>query len=249
MKLSTQTASHPIHDELKESLQHVVTALEQRWTDVLLRLIPISPPGLQGAERGFRLEGADDLSVRVRFGVYLLGDGTHEVYVGIEDGPTCRFTCDPDGTKTKTGRAELGRKVTALLLKEIEPRIGQRSGAAPTKDVPAPPEPQLVLDREGAIQDLNEGARDVLDYSEDEIIEANFFSHVHGRNLRRVMRDLAQMVSCNRQRARWLLRLRTGSDRWRWYRVSVLNRLPSVGEIQLRLRLLGAAGRARDRNP
>ena len=241
MEMSAQTSSHPIHDELQESLQHVMTALEQQWEDASLRLRSQVTPGTRGAERAFQLEGANELSVQIRFGVYPLGDGTYEVYVEIEDGPTCRFTCDPVGKKTETGRAELGRKVTAALIKEIEPRIGQQ-GADPSTDGTGRPEPRLVLDQEGAIQKFNEAARDVLDYSDEETVEPNFFTHVHGRNLRRVMRDLAQMVSRDRQRARWLLRLRTGSDRWRWYRVTVLNRLPSVGEIQMHLHPVGASG-------
>jgi PAS domain-containing protein len=95
------------------------------------------------------------------------------------------------------------------------------------------------VDRDGTIQNLNEPARRVLEYASDVSIDRCFFSHVHGRNLRRVMRDLAHMVSHGKQRTRWLLRLQTGNGRWRWYRTIVRNRLDDPdGLIQIHLRPL-----------
>lgn len=103
----------------------------------------------------------------------------------------------------------------------------------------SPHVPVLVLDREGTIQHLNEPARRALEYSSDASIDPCFFSHVHGHNLRRVMRDLAHMVSHRKQRARWLLRLRTGNGRWRWYRAIARNHLDhSDATIQVHLRPL-----------
>lgn len=53
------------------------------------------------------------------------------------------------------------------------------------------------------------------------------------------MRDLALMVSHRKQRARWLLRLRTGNGRWRWYRLYARNHLDEQdGAIRVRLRPL-----------
>jgi PAS domain-containing protein len=99
--------------------------------------------------------------------------------------------------------------------------------------------PQLTLDKSGTIQDLNEPGRRALEYSADASVNSCFFSHVHGRNLRRVMRDLALMVSHRKQRTRWLLRLRTGSGRWRWYRLAARNHLDEHdGTIRIRLRPL-----------
>ena len=97
----------------------------------------------------------------------------------------------------------------------------------------------LAMDEEWRITALNEAARRVLDCDSVESYDSNFFAHVHGRNLRRVMRDLARMVRHDLRRARWLLRLQTGADRWRWFRVNVRNRLASEGEIQLRLHPVG----------
>jgi PAS domain-containing protein len=85
--------------------------------------------------------------------------------------------------------------------------------------------PILHLDRDGVIQGAHVPARRVLGYAPDASIDTCFFSHMHGHNLRRVMRDLAHMVSHRKQRARWLLRLRTGTGRWRWYRAVARNHL------------------------
>ena len=66
-----------------------------------------------------------------------------------------------------------------------------------------------------------------------------FFSHVHRRNVQRVMRDLADMVCRGKQRTRWLLRLWTGNDRWRWYRAEVQSRFQEEeGRIRIHLKPL-----------
>lgn len=99
--------------------------------------------------------------------------------------------------------------------------------------------PTLALDAEGTIQHSNEPARRILEYPSDASLDSCFFSHVHGHNLRRVMRDLAHMVRHGKPRARWLLRLRTGNGRWRWYRAIAQNRLDGPDAIvQVRLRPL-----------
>lgn len=99
--------------------------------------------------------------------------------------------------------------------------------------------PVLTLDREGNIQTVTSAARTMLEYSADESIDSCFFAHVHQRNMHRVMRDLAHMVSHGKQRAQWLLRLRTGNHRWRWYRAAVQNDLGRQEDhILIRLRSL-----------
>lgn len=85
--------------------------------------------------------------------------------------------------------------------------------------------PVLALDEEGTLQSVSRAARALLEYGPSQTIEPYFFTHIHGRNLRRVMQDLAHMVCQRKQHARWLLRLRTGTGRWRWYRATALNRL------------------------
>ncbi len=103
----------------------------------------------------------------------------------------------------------------------------------------APTRPLVVLDREGTIQSLTPAARSVLEYASDAHVDTCFFSHVHARNMRRVMHDLADMVCRGKQRVQWLLRLRTGNERWRWYRAFVRNRLGQAEDaILVRLRPL-----------
>lgn len=83
------------------------------------------------------------------------------------------------------------------------------------------PLPLLALDAEGTIVDLSPAARSLLDPTSGEPVGTSFFAHVHGRNLPIVMRDLAHMVCHRKQQASWLLRMRTGAGRWRWFRASV----------------------------
>lgn len=90
--------------------------------------------------------------------------------------------------------------------------------------------PLIALDREGMICSTTRAARHLLEYSGEADLDACFFSHVHKRNMHRVMKDLADMVARGKQQAKWLLRLRTGNDRWRWYRVIVQNHLGAEDE-------------------
>lgn len=240
----TNISSHPLLDELQEALSHVVTALGEDLEDGPLRVRPAGFPARSRSERVYQIEGPDDFVVRVRFGVYPLGDGTYEVYVDLDEGPTCRFTCDATGGRSETAeeRSKLGRKVAAALFREIEPHLGPRTrcgsstGESTSKSLPL-----LVLDREGVIVRMNEQARTVMEDEEGPSRNPNFLSRVHGQNLRRVFRDLARMVQNEMQRARWLLRLEAGSGRWRWYRAEVLNRLETDGTIRVHLHGLGSA--------
>lgn len=96
--------------------------------------------------------------------------------------------------------------------------------------------PVLAIDAEGTIQHVSKAARRLLEYPLETAIDSYFFSHVHGKNLYRVMQDVAHMVCCGQQQASWLLRLRTGRGRWRWYRAAVQNRLHGAeGLILIRL--------------
>ncbi|PSQ76193.1 MAG: hypothetical protein BRD35_06905 [Bacteroidetes bacterium QH_7_62_13] len=107
------------------------------------------------------------------------------------------------------------------------------------QDDEVPHVPILTLDREGNIETFTPAARRLLEYSDDTPPDECFFAHVHKRNMGRVMRDLADMVSRGKQSTRWLLRLRTGNDRWRWYRAFVQNNLGRQGDhVRVRLRSL-----------
>lgn len=99
-----------------------------------------------------------------------------------------------------------------------------------------PHAPALVLDAEGTIQFMTRGARHLLEYQTDQQIENSFFSHVHGKNLYQVMRDVADMVCHGKRRAAWLVRLRTGKGRWRWYKAQAHNQLDqTTGAIAISL--------------
>lgn len=96
--------------------------------------------------------------------------------------------------------------------------------------------PVLVLNGEGSLLHLSDAARTLLEYRPDQSIEPCFFAHVHGRNHYQVMRDVADMVCYGRQFTTWLLRLRTGQGRWRWYKAHVQNDLGGeVDAILIRL--------------
>lgn len=85
--------------------------------------------------------------------------------------------------------------------------------------------PALVLDAGGRIQYITRPARQLLEYKAKEHVKGSFFSHVHGKNLYQVMRDVADMVCYGKSSANWLLRLRTGKGRWHWFKAKVQNRL------------------------
>ncbi len=133
---------------------------------------------------------------------------------------------------------DVRKAVTTFLPDEVErERDGGTTGPL-SSEVP-PYVPMLLLSEDGTIQDLTEGARRLLEHPPDASIEPLFFSHVHGQNLGRVMQDLAQVASGRKQRARWLLRLRTGNGRWRWYRARAKRILgPSDCTAHVRLRRL-----------
>ena len=85
--------------------------------------------------------------------------------------------------------------------------------------------PLVTLDAEGTIEHLTPAARRVLEYRLDQPMQPCFFSHVHSKNLHQIMRDLADMVCRGKGHASWLVRLRTGQNRWRWYVASAKNEL------------------------
>lgn len=101
---------------------------------------------------------------------------------------------------------------------------------------PDAPLPLLALDDQANIVDLTPAARALLGYAPDTSLDACFFTHVHGRNLQVVMRDLAHMLCQRKRQASWLLRMRTGSGRWRWFRAAV-RALPDAATARVLVRL------------
>jgi PAS domain-containing protein len=90
--------------------------------------------------------------------------------------------------------------------------------------------PLVALDRDGTVRTTTRAARQLLEYGPEASLQSSFFGYVHPRHRRRVMRDLADMVSRGMRQAQWLLRLRTGNERWRWYRASAHNHLGDDAE-------------------
>lgn len=95
--------------------------------------------------------------------------------------------------------------------------------------------PVVTLSSDGMLQHVTTSARNLLEYRSNQRVEPCFFTHVHGKNLYQVMRDVADMVCYGKSQASWLLRLRTGQGRWRWYKATVLNRLNDEQSIQIQL--------------
>ncbi len=83
----------------------------------------------------------------------------------------------------------------------------------------------IVLGADGTVQSLSAPARQILEYGKDQLVEHSFFSMIHGRQLYQVMRDVADMVCHGKNRATWLVRLRTKKGRWKWFKADVFNRL------------------------
>jgi hypothetical protein len=242
MPSTEQTSPHPLLDTLHQSLHHALTFLTQKWENVPLVLNPKESLSKNSTRRSFLLEGPEGLSVEVSLAVFLLGDDTYEIYVELENGPTRRFPCAPEeGSAPSRAPSHLERSVTSFLLREVDPRLGQVSGSPPSEK--SSHTPRLRLDRDALIQSGNAAARRALDHDLEGDPQPHFFSYVHGRNLRRVMQDLAHMANHGLQRARWLLRLRAGTDRWRWYRAAARNRLSSEGHILVSLPPFGHARR------
>ncbi len=91
-------------------------------------------------------------------------------------------------------------------------------------DIP-PHTSALVLDEKGNICHITPAARHLLEHRPDQPIKANFFKLIHSSNLYQVMRDVADMVCYGKAKASWLIRLRTGKNRWRWYKANAQNDL------------------------
>lgn len=95
--------------------------------------------------------------------------------------------------------------------------------------------PCLDLSPGGTIQRGNEAAQRMLKDLSGDPVGANLFAYVHNGNLRRLLRDVDRMRDRTLEEAQWILGLRFGNDRWRWYRIVARNRLSSDDVVRLRL--------------
>lgn len=84
--------------------------------------------------------------------------------------------------------------------------------------------PLVVLGPDGSMIHVSETARRLLGYQPAQAVEASFFSLIHSKQLFQVMRDVADMVCHGKPSATWLVRLRTVSGRWQWFKADVRGR-------------------------
>jgi hypothetical protein len=240
MTTSFRSPLDRVCEQLHQHLRRALTEHSPNEYKDALSLETVDPPGAGESQTAFRIEGPNGVSFRVELEILPIGRETCDVHVATEEGPPRHFTCDRPGEEED--RPPVGRAAHLLaifLLSEIERRRGHVSSRPPDPSELPPHVPLLVLDEEGTIEALTEGARRILNDSSDGSLEPNFFTHVHGQNLQRVMQDLARMVAHRKQNARWLLRLRTGAQRWRWYRAVVENHLDRPdGGVRVLLRPL-----------
>jgi PAS domain-containing protein len=204
---------------LEQFCRHLSDHLPHRCVRVCEESAPRSGTDLlrdEQAENVLRIEG--DPPFRVVLAASSTGREPLDLRVTVDGGRTRHFPCVRSGDGTGIEMQDAARAVATFLLDEFELNWDVAFAGQSSSEVP-PHVPVLLLNGEGTIQNLTESARRLLGYSRGASIEPCFFSHVHKKNLRRVMYDLAHMVSQRKKRARWLLRLRTGNDRWRWFRI------------------------------
>ncbi|MEF8796410.1 MAG: PAS domain-containing protein [Salinivenus sp.] len=100
----------------------------------------------------------------------------------------------------------------------------------------------IVLDGEGTIRHVSDEARELLDLRPHALNGEPFSECVHPNRRSRVRRDLTGMTAREKQRATWLLRLKTGLGPWQWFKVEAENRLGGDDPSGIVLRLLERGG-------
>lgn len=96
---------------------------------------------------------------------------------------------------------------------------------------------RIVLDGNGKIKQVSKPARHLLGYHSSQCLEPCFFSLVREQHRTRIMWDLSEMVGRRRQRAEWLVQMRTAHGAWRWFRVYAYNWLHHSIQPGIRLEL------------
>lgn len=100
----------------------------------------------------------------------------------------------------------------------------------------------IVLDGEGTIRHVSDEARELLDLRPHALNGEPFSECVHPNRRSRVRRDLTGMTAREKQRATWLLRLKTGLGPWQWFKAEAENRLGGDDPSGIVLRLLERGG-------
>ena len=239
MPAFAEYTAHPLFDRLEKSLDQVASQLESTGG--------VQSVSVRRQENGSTVSGeriydiiAGRASLQLRVSVFPICKNLYEVYADVEGGSTARYTYRMStGRRDEDSPPTLKQGFTDFLVKEIRSRLASSSaGQAP--DGPCSTVPRICLDGEGTITDLSSEARENLGLDPKNAKGRSIFSLVHQKNLRQVMRDLAGMVARGAKRAEWLLRLHTGDERWRWYRVVAQNELRTADRILLRLHPVGS---------
>lgn len=241
MVTTFQYSLHRVLEQFHQHLQRAVGEFGPHEFEDALSLEALNDLGPGDSQLTFRIEGPEGISFRLTLEVFPISDYSCDVRAETEEGHARHFTCDlPSDQGEPEGLKRVARSIATFIFNEVEQRRDQASSQPSMWSDPPPHVPLLVLDEDGTIQNLTEAAGRILGYSPEASVEPNFFSHVHGQNMRRVMRDIAHMVSHQKESADWLLRLRTGNQRWRWYRAAAKNHLSedSEGAIRVLLRPL-----------
>lgn len=241
MPTTTLNTSAWILEELHRELNQVLLELDSdnKITFFLEDRGTLTPEVARGF---FLVEGPEEVSIQAKCTIMQVEEAGYEMHLDLQNGPIHCFNFPPanyGGENSEPAALQLARAGTSLLLNELERRLRARSfDQNPSFEMP-PHVPRLTLDRHGSIRGLNAAARRVLEYSSEPSLPESFFSRVHGRNLGFVMQDLAYMVSQGKQYARWLLRLRTETGRWCWFRAKAKNHLDCAEDcIQVLIRPL-----------
>lgn len=240
--VSTFQYSPPqVLEKMHRHLRRAVVELGPDELAASLSVEALTDPGPGDSKMTLRVEGPEESSVRLTLQLFPISDYTCDVRAETEAGHARHFTCDlPSDQEEPEGLKRVVRSIAMFVFGELGRRCDQTLSQPPTWSDPPPHVPLLVLDEDGTIQDFTEAAGRILGYSSEASVEPNFFSHVHGQNLQRVMRDIARMVSHQKQSARWLLRIHANRQRWRWYRATAKNHVSddSDGAIRVVLRPL-----------
>lgn len=235
-----QPSAEKVLERLREHVQEDHTKLGPDAYENALSLHPVDAPASSGSQMSFWVEGPKDISFRLTLELTSTGENACDVYAETVEGRSRHFSCDLSLTNEEARSLRgVARSLATFLLSEIEQRRTQGPSQLPDSSDTPPHVPLLILDENGTIQEVTASAQRILCHSPESSLDPNFFTHVHGQNLRRVMQDLAYMVSRQKQRAHWLLRLRTGNRRWRWFRAIAEKHLDhSAGAVRVLLRPL-----------
>lgn len=100
----------------------------------------------------------------------------------------------------------------------------------------------ILLNGDGVIERVSDRTCRMLESDDRSLTGQAFLRRVHPRAVHRVRHELDQMMAREKERAGWLLRLKTGLGPWQWFKVEATNRLSSNGPGDVALHLYERGG-------